>query len=96
VDLEGQPAQPSDPGWELQEERERGHSQEKTPRSREARTANRATDPGLRHGPPSVRKGSGESYPDPSETENERNDKTSELRETHRQTPRQDNLKQRE
>lgn len=69
MDLEGQPAQPSDPGWELQEEEERGHSQEKCPRSSVVRAANVATDPGLQLGSPSVRKGSGESYPDPSETE---------------------------
>lgn len=45
-----------------------GHSQEKSPTRREARTDNRAMDPGLQLEPPSVRKGSGESYPDPSET----------------------------
>lgn len=85
MDLEGQPAQPSSPGRELQEETERGHSQEESPRRSEARAANGATDPGLQLGPPSVRKGSGESYPDPSETERKekKNDKTSELRETH-------------
>lgn len=70
MDLEGQPAQPSSPGRELQEAG--GHSQEKSPRSSEARAANRATDPGLQFGPPSVRKGSGESYPDPSETQRKR------------------------
>lgn len=96
MDLEGQPAQPSDPGWELQEEKERrGHSQEKSPRSSKARAANGATDPGLQLGPPSVRKGSGESYPEPSETERrekkKKNDKTSELRGTHRQIQGQDN-----
>lgn len=93
MDLEGQPAQPSDLGWELQEEKERGHSHRKSPRSSEARAANRAIDPGLQLGPPSVRKGSGESYPDPSETERKKkNDKTSEKRGTHRQIQRQDNL----
>lgn len=96
MDLEGQPAQPSDLGWELQEEKERGHSQEKSPRSSEARAANGATDPGLQLGPPSVRKGSGESYPDPSETERKdkrKNDKTSELRwDTQTQIQRRDNL----
>lgn len=92
MDLEGQPAQPSDPGWELQVEEERGHSQEKCPRSSVVRAANVAMDPGLQLGSPSVRKGSGESYPDPSETERreKRNDKTSEVRGTHRR--RQDNL----
>lgn len=76
MDLEGQPAQPSDLGWELQEAKERGHSQEKSPRSSEARAANRTTAPGLQLGPPSVRKGSGESYPDPSETKRREKRKT--------------------
>lgn len=79
MDLEGQPAQPSDPGWELQEEKEKGHSQVKSPRSSEARAANRVTDPGLQLGPPSVRKGSGESYPDPSEMKQKREKKRQNL-----------------
>lgn len=70
------PAQPCDRGWEIQEQKERGHSQEKSPRSREARAANRAMDLGLQLGPPSVRKGSGESYPDPSGTEQREKRKT--------------------
>lgn len=44
------------------------HSQEKSPRCSTARAANGAMEPGLQLGSPSVRKGSGESYPDPSET----------------------------
>lgn len=75
MDLEGQPAQPSDPGWELQEKKERGHSQEKSPRSSETRAANGAMDSGLQLRPPSVRKGSGESYPDPSEMESRKTTK---------------------
>ena len=97
MDLEGQPAQPSDPGVGAPGRGVRGHSQEKSPRSSEARTANRAMDPGLQLGPPSVRKGSGESYPDPSERERREkreNDKTSEMGGTQRQIQRQDNLKQ--
>lgn len=76
MDLEGQPVQPNDPGWERQEEEERGHSQEESPRSSVARATNRAMDPGLQLGSPSVRKGSGESYPDPSETEGREKRKT--------------------
>lgn len=53
-----------------------GHSQETSPTIRQARTDNRALDPGLQLGPPSVRKGSGESYPDPSETERREKRKT--------------------
>lgn len=44
------------------------HSQEKSPRCSTARAANGAMEPGLQLGSPSVRNGSGESYPDPSET----------------------------
>lgn len=70
MDLEGQPAQR---GWELCGNGEVGglgglHSQEKSPRCSTARAANGAMEPGLRLGSPSVRNGSGESYPDPSET----------------------------
>lgn len=76
MDLEGQPAQPSDPGVGAPKRGVRGHSQEKSPRNSEARTPNSAMDPGLQLGPPSVRKGSGESYPDPSETEKQEKRKT--------------------
>lgn len=69
MEIEGQPAQPSDPGWELQEEEERGHSQEESSKSSIARAATRVMDPGLQLGSPSVRKGSGESCPEPSEKE---------------------------
>lgn len=66
--LKGLPAQPPDLWWDLQTQwkcdRE-GHSQPRTPRSRGAKR----TNPGLHLGSPSVRNGSGESYPDPSETE---------------------------
>lgn len=69
MEIEGQPAQPSDPGWELQEEEERGHSQEESSKSSMARAATRVMYPGLQLGSPSVRKGSGESCPEPSEKE---------------------------
>lgn len=58
------------------------HSQEKSPRCSTARAANGAMEPGLQLGSPSVRNGSGESYPDPSETKKRRatkSDKTSEF-----------------
>lgn len=59
------------------------HSQEKSPRCSTARAANGAMEPGLQLGSPSVRNGSGESYPDPSETKKKRratkSDKTSEF-----------------
>lgn len=61
------------------------HSPKMGPRTSGARAANITAQPALEPGPPSVRNGSGESYPDPSgtETREEReNDKTSEPRRT--------------
>lgn len=69
--MEGQPAQPSLGGSSVKMEEWGGllHSQEKSPRYSTARAANGAMEPGLQLGSPSVRNGSGESYPEPSETE---------------------------
>lgn len=64
---------------------EEGHSQGRSPRSSEARAAaNRVTVPGLLGGPPSVRKGSGESYPDPSGTEKNERQKNKPIWEGHK------------
>lgn len=97
----GETAQPSHRRWEFPRGGDRGgrrrrrrrwrkwrrgdHGQEKCPRIRTVRAANRVTDPGLPPGSPSVRKGSGESYPDPSGRQRERrSDKTPESRGTDR------------